>query len=156
MPKNVPTIVQLHLFHRLAMLCSKSFKLGFSNTWTKNFQIPQLDLEKAEEPEIKLQTFVGSWRKEGNSRKICTSASLTMRKPLTVWIATNYGKFLEMGVPDHLTCFLRSLYAGQEARVRTEHGTTDWKMRERSRSRTIYCHPACLTSMQSTSWKMLS
>ena len=82
----------------------------------------QLDLEKAEEPEIKLQTFVGSWRKEGNSRKICTSASL----PLTGWFATNYGKFLEMRVPGHLTCFLRSLYAGQETTVRTGHRTADW------------------------------
>ena len=49
-----------------------------------------------------------------------------MRKPLTVWIATNYGKFLEMRVPGHLTCFLRSLYAGQETTVRTGHRTADW------------------------------
>ena len=49
-----------------------------------------------------------------------------MLKPLTVWITTNYGKFLEMGIPDHLTCLLRSLYAGQEGTVKTGHGTTDW------------------------------
>ena len=49
-----------------------------------------------------------------------------MPKPLTVWITTNSGKFLEMGTPDHLTCLLRNLYAGQEAAVRTGHGTTDW------------------------------
>ena len=50
-----------------------------------------------------------------------------MPKPLTVWITTNCGKFLkEMGIPDHLTCLLRNLYAGQEATVRTRHGTTDW------------------------------
>ena len=50
-----------------------------------------------------------------------------MPKPLTVWITTNYGKVLkEMGIPDHLTCLLRNLYAGQEATVRTEHGTMDW------------------------------
>ena len=49
-----------------------------------------------------------------------------MRKPLTVWITTNYGKFLEMRVPGHLTCFLRSLYAGQETTVRTGHRTADW------------------------------
>ena len=49
-----------------------------------------------------------------------------MQKPLTVWITTNCGKFLEMGVPDNLTCLLRNLYAGQEATVRTRHGTTDW------------------------------
>ena len=56
---------------------------------------------------------------------IC-SALLTMPKPLTVWITINCGKFLEMGIPDHLTCLLRNLYAGQEATVRTGHGTTDW------------------------------
>jgi len=48
-----------------------------------------------------------------------------MPKPWTVWITTNYGKFLEMGIPDQLTCLLRNLYAGQEATVRTGHGTTD-------------------------------
>ena len=55
-----------------------------------------------------------------------TSASLTTLKPLTVWITTNQGKFLEMGVPDHLTCLLRNLHMGQEATVRTGNGTTDW------------------------------
>ena len=50
-----------------------------------------------------------------------------MPKPLTVWNTTNYGKFLqEMGVPDHLTCLLRNLYASQEATVRTGHETIDW------------------------------
>ena len=49
-----------------------------------------------------------------------------MPKPLTVWITTNWKSFQEMGIPDHLTCLLRNLYAGQEARVRTGHGTTDW------------------------------
>ena len=50
-----------------------------------------------------------------------------MPKPLTVWITINCGRFLkEMGIPDHLTCLLRNLYAGQEATVRTGHGTTDW------------------------------
>jgi len=48
-----------------------------------------------------------------------------MPKPLTVWTTTNSGKFLEIGIPDHLTCLLRNLYAGQEATVRTGHGTTD-------------------------------
>ena len=76
----------------------------------------KLDLEKAEEPEIKLPTSAGSYKKEENSRKTSTSALFTMPKSLTVWITTNYGKLLkEMGIPDHLTCLLRNLYAGQEA-----------------------------------------
>ena len=85
-----------------------------------------MDLEKPEELKIKLPTFVGSLKKQQNSRKTSTSALLTMPKPLIVWITTNYGKFLEMGIPDHLTCLLRSLYAGQEGTVKTGHGTADW------------------------------
>ena len=76
----------------LVRLCSKFSKLGFNSTWTENFQMFKLDLEKAEEPEIKLPTFAGSRRKQGTSRK--TSASLATLKPLTVWITTNSGKFL--------------------------------------------------------------
>ena len=79
----------------LVRLCSKSFKQGFSSTWTGNFQMFKLDLEKAEEPEIKLPTSVGSLKKQENSRKTSISASLTMLKPLTVWITTNCGKFFK-------------------------------------------------------------
>ena len=61
-----------------------------------------------------------------SSRKISTSALLTMPKPLTVWITTNWKILKEMGISDHFTCLLRNLYAGQEAAVRTRHGTTDW------------------------------
>ena len=61
----------------------------------------------------------------------------------------------EMGIPDLLTCLLRNLYAGQEASVRTEHGTIDWFQIEKEYVKTVYCHPAYLTYMQSTSWEML-
>ena len=75
-------------------------------------------------------------QKRESSRKISTSALLTMPKTLTVWIATNCGKFLkEMGIPDQLTCLLRPLYAGQEATVRAGHGTTDFPNWERNTSR---------------------
>ena len=91
------------------------------------FLMFKLALEKAEEPEIKLPTSAGSWKKQESSRKTSISALLTVPKPLTVWITTNCGKILqEMGIPDHLICLLRNLYAGQEATVRTGHGTTDW------------------------------
>ena len=87
----------------------------------------KLGLEKAEEPEITLPTSAGSSKKQESSRKTSTSALLTMPKHLTLWITTNCGKFLkEKGIPDHLTCLLRNMYAGQEATVRTGHGTTDW------------------------------
>ena len=83
-----------------------------------------LDLEEAEEPEIKLPTSTGSWKTQGSSRK--TSALLTVPKPLTVWTTTDWKILKEMRVPDHLTCLLRYLYADQEAAVRTRHGITDW------------------------------
>ena len=86
----------------------------------------KLVLEKAEEPEIKLPTSAGLSKKQESSRKISISALLTMPKPLTVWITINWKILKEMGISDHLTCLLRNLYAGQEATVRTGHGTTDW------------------------------
>ena len=59
----------------------------------------------------------------------------------------------EMGIPDHQTCHLRNLYAGQKATVRTEHGTTDWFQIRKEYIKVVYCHPAYLTYIQSTSWE---
>ena len=88
MPKNA------QLLHNCTHLtCSKFSKPGFSNTWTMNFQMFKLALEKAEEPEIKLPTSAGSWKKQESSRKTSISALLTMPKPLNVWITINCGKF---------------------------------------------------------------
>ena len=101
----------------------------------------KLVLEKAEEPEIKLPTSAGSWKKQEISRKKSISAFLTMPKPLTVWITINCGKFWkEMETPDHLTCLLRNPYAGQKAVVRTGHGTTDWFQRGKR------VHQGCILS----------
>ena len=86
----------------------------------------KLGLEKREEPEIKLPTFIGSLRKQGNSRKTSTSASLITLKPLTADPNKLWKLLKEMEILDHLTCLQRNLYAGQEATVRTGHGTTDW------------------------------
>ena len=93
----------------------------------ENCELPDVQavLEKAEEPKIKLPTFAGSWKKQESSRKTSPSVLLTMPKPLTVWITRNWKILQEMGILDHHTCFLRNLYAGQEARVRTRHGTMD-------------------------------
>ena len=85
----------------------------------------KLLLEKAEKPEIKLPTSPGSSKKQESSRKTSISALLTMPKPLTVWITILWKILQDMGIPDHLTCLLRNLYAGQEAIVRTGHGTID-------------------------------
>ena len=86
----------------------------------------KLALEKTEEPEIKLPTSTGSSKKQESSRKTSISALLTMPKPFAVWITTNLKVLKEIRIPDHLTCLLRNLYAGQEATVRTGHGTADW------------------------------
>ena len=93
MPKNAQTTAQLHSSHMLAKGCSKFSEPGFNNMWTGNFQMFKLVLEKAEEPEIKLPTPAGSWKKQESSRKTSISALLTMPKPLTVWITINCGKF---------------------------------------------------------------
>ena len=86
----------------------------------------KLVLEKAEEPEIKWPTSTGSSKKQESSRKTPISALLTMPKPLTLWITINWKILKETGIPDHLICLLRNLYADQEETVRTGHGTTNW------------------------------
>ena len=92
MPKNAQTTAQLHSSHTLLKQCSKFPKPGFSSMWTVKFQMFKLVLEKAEEPEIKLPTFAGSWEKQESSRKTSISVLLTMPKSLTVWITINCGK----------------------------------------------------------------
>ena len=113
-----------------------------------DFQMFKLDLEKAEKEEIKLPTSAGSLKKQDSSRKTSISALLTMPKPLTVWITINWKILKEMGIPEHLICLLRNLYAGQEATVRTRHGTTDWFQTGKEYVKAVYCHPAYLTYMQ--------
>ena len=73
----------------------KFSKQGFNSTWTENFQMFKLDLEKADEPEIKLPTSLGSLKKQESSRKTSPSALLSMPKPLTLWSTTKCGKFLK-------------------------------------------------------------
>ena len=72
-----------------------------------------------------MPTSVGSYKKQENSRKTSTSSSLTTLKPLTVWLTINWKILQEMGIPDHLTCLLQNMFAGQEATVKIGHGTTD-------------------------------
>ena len=87
----------------------------------------KLDLEKAEEPEIKLPTSAGSSKKQESSRKNIYFCFIAYAKAFDCMEHNKLWNILqEMGIPDHLTCLLRNLYAGQEATVRTGHGTTDW------------------------------
>ena len=116
---------QLHSSHTLAKWCSKFSKPGFNSTWTVNFQMFKLDLDKAEEQEIKLPTSARSSKKQDSSRNTSISALLTMPKSLcgSKWTLENSERD---GNTDHLTCFSRNLYAGQEETVRIGYGTTDW------------------------------
>ena len=115
----------------------------------------KLVLEKAEEPEIKLPTSAGSWKKQESSRKTSISALLTMPKLLTVWITINCGKFWKRW--EYQTTWPASweTYMQVRKQVRTGHGTTDWFQIGKEYIKAVYCHPAYLTSMQSTSWETL-
>ena len=99
MSKNVQTTAQLHSFHMLAHVkwvqCTKSFKLEFSSMWTENFQMYKLDLEKAEEPEIKLPKSIGSQKKGIPEKHLLLLHWLHPRRPLTVWITTKCGNFFK-------------------------------------------------------------
>ena len=116
----------------------------------------KLVLEKAEEPEIKLPTSVGSWKKEESFRKTSISALLTMPKPLTVWITTNCGKFLkkwEYQITLPVSCKTCMQVKKQQLELDMEQQTGSKSGKEYVKG--VYCHPAYLTYMQSTSCEML-
>ena len=95
--------------------------------WKVNFQVFKLVLEKTEEPKIKLQTSAGSSKKQEEFQKNIYFCFIDYAKAFDCMDRNKLWKILkEMGIPDHLTCLLRNVYAGQEAAVRTWHGTTDW------------------------------
>ena len=116
----------------------------------------KLDVEKAEEPEIKLPTSAGSEKKQESSRKTSTSALLTMPRPFDCVHHNKLWKILkEMGIPDHLTCLLRNLYAGREATIRTGHGTTDWFQIEKGVCHGCILSPCLFNLYAGTSWETL-
>ena len=123
--------------------------------WPENFQMYKRGLEKTEEPEIKLPTSNGSYKKQGNSRKTSTTASLTMLKPLTAWITTNCGKFFKRWE------YQITLPASCETCMQVKKQKLELNMEQRTDSKlgkkyvkAVYCHPAYLTYMQSTSCRM--
>ena len=106
--------------------------MGFNSTWTVNFQMFKLVLEKAEEPTIKLPTMAVSMIKLDHRKNKRVPEKHIL---LLYWLCQSHWlcgsqQTVESssrdGIPDHLTCLLRNLYAGQEATVRTGHGITDW------------------------------
>ena len=93
MSKNVQTTAQLKLISHTSKVTLKILQARLQQYMTVNFEMFKLDLEKAEEPEIKLPTSAGSTKKQESSRKTATSDLLTIPKPLTAWITINSGKF---------------------------------------------------------------
>ena len=137
MPKNAQTTTQLHSSQMLVNNCSNFSNPGFSNTWTMNSLMFKLVLEKAEEPEIKLPTSADHGKSKKFPEKNIYFCFLDYAKAFDCVDHNKMWKILEeMGIPDHLTCLLINLYAGQEATIRTGHGTTDLvPNRKRSTSR---------------------
>ena len=117
-----------------------------------NFQMFNLDLEKAEEPEIKLPTSARSSEKAREFQKNIYFCFIDYAKAFDCVDHNKWWEILqEMGIPDHLTCFLRNLYAGQEATVRTDMEQQTGSKLGKECLKVVYCHPAHLTYMHSTS-----
>ena len=139
MPKNIQTTAQLHSSHTLIKQYSKFFKPDFNNMWTVNFQMLKMDLEKAEEPEIILPTSIGLLKSTRVPEKSIYFCFIDYTKFFDCVDHNKLWKIIkEMGIPDHLTCLLRNLYAGQEATVRTGHGPTDWFQIGKSSTSRLY------------------
>ena len=157
-PKERQTTAPLLSSPRLAKYCSKFSKLGFNSTWTENLQMFKLVLEKAEEPENKLPTSIGSEKKQENYRrkKKPISALLTMWKPLTVWITENCGKFFSRWE------YQTTLPASWEMCMQVKKQQLEMGMEQQTGSilgkeyiKAVYCHPAYLAYMQNKSWEIL-
>ena len=153
--KNVLTIRQLLSSPVLVRSCLKSCMLGFCIMQTKNLQMSKMDLDKKEEPEIKLPTFAGSQRKLGNSRETSTSVSSTRPKPLTVWIITNCEKLLKRWG------YQTILPVSWETCMRVKKQQSEPSMEQLTGSRlrkeydrAVCCYPVCVIYMLSTSWEM--
>ena len=139
----------------LAKLCSNSFKLYLSSAWTKNFQIYKLNLEKAEEPEIKLPTSAGSSKKQEFQKNIYF-CFIDYSKAFDCVDHNKLWKILkEMGTLDHLTCLLRNLYAGQEKQLELHIEQQTGSKSGKEYVKAVYCYPVYLICMQTTSWETL-
>ena len=140
MPKNVQTTSQLHSSHTLAKYCSKFSKPAFNSTWTGNFQVFKLDFEKAEEPQIANICWITE-----KAREFQKNIYICFIDYAQAFDCVDHNKswkiLQEMEIPDHLTCLLRNLYAGQEE--------TELDMEQQTGSKSgkqyikaVYCHPA--------------
>ena len=151
MPKNVQITIQLYSFYMLARLCSKSFKVGFSSTWIENSQIYKLNLEKAEEPEMKLPTFTESQKKQREFQK-------------NIYRFIDYAKALDCVIHSELWKFLKrweyqitlpaswkTCMQDKKQQLGLDMGQWTASILGKGYIKAVYCHSAYLISMQSTS-----
>ena len=153
MQKNAQTTKQLHSSHMLVKQWSKFSKPGFSNTWTVNFQMFKLVLEKSEEPEIKLSTFAGSSKNQESSRKASISALLTISKALTVLITKDCGKFWKWW--EYQTTWAASWETCMQVRkqqLELDMEQQTGSKQEKEYVKAVYCHPVYFTYMQNIMW----
>ena len=141
---------QLYSSHTLVKQCSKFSKPGFNSTWTMNFQVFKLDLGKAEEQHIKLSTAIGSYKKQKNYRKTSTSASLTMPKPLTMWITTNCRKFKRWEYQTTWPASWETCMKLKKQQLKPDMEQQTGSKLRKEYIKAVYCHPASLTYMQCT------
>ena len=153
MKKNNQTIA---LISHASKVMLKILQARPHSTWTVNSQMFKLDLEMAQEPDIKLSTSIGSSKKQENGRKTSTLASLTTQMPLTMWITTNCGKFLKRWE------YQATLSATWESCMQVKKQQLEPDMEQQTGSKlgkeyikVVYCHAAYLTSMQSTLCELL-
>ena len=127
MPQNIQTTSQFLSFHMLVRLCLKYFKLGFSSSWTENFQIYKLESERGRGTRDQVANICWIVEKARKFQKNTSFCFTDYTKPFDCVDLNELWEILkQMGIPYHFICLLRNLYAGQEATVGTRHGTTDW------------------------------
>ena len=125
---NFPCCSFILPLHTQLLTWPKAAKEAFYIFWFSRAEFPdvQAGFRKGRGTRDQVANLCWIVEKEREFQKTSTSASLTKPNPLTVWMTTRCGKLLEIGISDHLTCFVRNLYVGQETTVRNLHGTTDW------------------------------
>ena len=149
MPKNAQTTAQLHSSSKVML---KILQARLQQYVNRELPDVQAGFRKGRGTRDQIANMRWVMEKSREFQKNIYFCFIDYAKAFDCVDHNNLWKILkEMGIPDHLTCLLRNLYAGQEATVRTGHGTTDGSKQEKESVKAVYCHPAYLTSMQSTS-----
>ena len=152
MPKNVQTTTQLHSSHTLAKLILKVLQARLQRYMNRELPDIQAGFRKARGTRHQIANIRWIMEKAREFQQNICFCFINYAKAFDCVDHNKWWKILrEMGIPDHLTCLLRNLYAGQEATVRTGNGTTDWFQIGKGVHQAVYCHWAYLTYMQSKS-----